>query len=61
MKIHLTELIIYVGQSHPTQGKLVGLNREEIVVETKGSVSESVRVHFPRLGFQVVAALEPKL
>lgn len=47
------------GQSHPTQGKLVGLNREEIVVETSGTIGASVRVHFPRLNFMVKTTVNP--
>ena len=49
------------GQSHPTQGKLVGLNREEIVMETMGSLASIVRVHFPRLGFVVTRAPTTRL
>ncbi|KAF8528932.1 hypothetical protein BU17DRAFT_80078 [Hysterangium stoloniferum] len=42
------------GRSHPTEGRLIGLNREEIVVETKGSLGGVVKVHFPRLGFLIL-------
>jgi hypothetical protein len=61
---HFIELLnLYVGQT-PTQGKLVGLNWEEVVIETKGSTNAMVRVHFPRLGFVVNTSsgmLETKL
>lgn len=39
----------------PTVGKLVALNREEVVVETQGSAGR-VHVHFPRLNFLVKPA-----
>ncbi len=39
----------------PTIGRLVALNREEVVVETQGSAGR-VAVHFPRLNFSVRAA-----
>ncbi|EIN10838.1 hypothetical protein PUNSTDRAFT_43613 [Punctularia strigosozonata HHB-11173 SS5] len=40
------------GRNVATYGKLVGLNRSEIVIETKGTEG-SVRCHFPRIGFTV--------
>jgi hypothetical protein len=40
------------GRNHPTVGKLVGLNKEEFVIEVKSS-SGTVRCHFPRLGFTI--------
>ena len=43
------------GRNVPTHGKLIGLDRSEIVIETKGSAG-SVRCHFPRLGFTVKKA-----
>jgi len=44
------------GRKHPTIGKLVALNREELVLETKGSTRSLIRCHFPRLGFTVKRA-----
>ncbi|TFY54960.1 hypothetical protein EVJ58_g8552 [Rhodofomes roseus] len=38
----------------PTTGKLLALNREEVVIETVGSAG-IVHCHFPRLGFSVKA------
>jgi len=38
------------GRHLPTVGKLVALNREEFVIETKGSAG-LVRCHFPRIMF----------
>lgn len=37
----------------PTTGKLLALNREEVVIETHGSAGH-VRCHFPRLTFSLV-------
>jgi len=42
----------------PTVGKLLALNREEVVIETVGSAGV-VRCHFPRLGFSVKARQPP--
>lgn len=39
----------------PTVGKLLGLNHEEVVVETHGKAG-TVQCHFPRLGFSVQVA-----
>jgi glutathione S-transferase len=50
------------GRKHPTVGKLVALNREEFVLETKGSTGSVIRCHFPRLGFSIRASnLQTKL
>jgi hypothetical protein len=51
------------GTRHPTVGKLVALNLEEFVLETKGSTGSVIRCHFPRLGFSIreVADLRNKL
>lgn len=43
----------YKGKNHPTVGKLVGLNKEEFVIETKSLSGNVVRCHLPRLGFFV--------
>lgn len=37
----------------PQKGKLVGLNRQRVVVEVVGEEGKSARVHAPRLGFSV--------
>lgn len=41
------------GKTHSTSGKLLGLNREELVIEVKGSSESPVHCHFPRLNFIV--------
>ncbi|KAG7449324.1 uncharacterized protein BT62DRAFT_945497, partial [Guyanagaster necrorhizus] len=38
------------GRNFPTIGKLVGLNSEELVIETEGKFG-IIRCHFPRIGF----------
>ncbi|KAF7977663.1 hypothetical protein HWV62_3100 [Athelia sp. TMB] len=43
------------GRKHPTTGKLVGLNREEFVLETSGVSGSLVRCHFPRIGYSIRA------
>ncbi|KAF4620067.1 hypothetical protein D9613_005226 [Agrocybe pediades] len=48
------------GRNYPTTGKLVALNREEIVLEVNGSKG-LVRCHFPRLSFFVRPATGNKL
>ncbi len=40
----------------PVAGRLVGLSREESVVERRDDRAGLVRVHFPRIGFQIKAA-----
>ncbi|KIK65304.1 hypothetical protein GYMLUDRAFT_70421 [Collybiopsis luxurians FD-317 M1] len=45
-----------------TTGKLVSLNLEECVIETKGTASNAIfRSHFPRIGFTIKAISEHKL
>lgn len=45
-----------LGKTYPTIGKLVGLNHEEFVIETKGSESSAViRCHFPRIAYTAKA------
>ena len=39
----------------PTVGKLAGLNKEEVAVETRGSSGKPVHCHFPRLYYSVVS------
>jgi len=48
------------GRNYPTIGKLVGLNREELVLEVKG-LKGLLRCHFPRLGYFVKLAGASKL
>ncbi|KAF8165381.1 hypothetical protein B0H34DRAFT_236265 [Crassisporium funariophilum] len=48
------------GRAYPTIGKLVALNREEVVLEVQGSKG-LVRCHFPRLGFSIRVSQESKL
>ncbi|KAJ7261272.1 hypothetical protein B0H12DRAFT_1231500 [Mycena haematopus] len=48
------------GRNFGTVGKLVALNREEFVVETKGSAG-LVRCHFPRIMFTATLASKAKL
>ncbi|GBE80047.1 hypothetical protein SCP_0212490 [Sparassis crispa] len=40
----------------PTIGKLVALNREEAVIETRGTTGAVIRCHFPRLNFSIKKA-----
>lgn len=47
------------GRNHPTTGKLVELNHEEFVLETKGSLGSVIRCHLPRLGYSIKG--DPKL
>jgi len=49
------------GKNHPTSGKLVGLSKEEFVIETRGSLDAVIRCHFPRLGFTIRMASDVKL
>lgn len=44
------------AKSFLTHGKLVGLNREEVVLETRGSSAPVVHCHFPRLNFTIRSA-----
>ncbi|KAJ7179992.1 hypothetical protein C8R43DRAFT_971342 [Mycena crocata] len=48
------------GRKFPTIGKLVALNKEQFVIETKGT-SGLVRVHFPRIMFVAKAVSKSKL
>ncbi|KAF9651127.1 hypothetical protein BDM02DRAFT_3163906 [Thelephora ganbajun] len=41
------------GKNHPTVGTLIGLNREEVVIQVKGTCGTLLHVHFPRLGFAI--------
>jgi len=43
----------------PTIGKLVALNRQEVVIETHGSAADVVRCHFPRLAFRICRYTTP--
>ncbi|KAE9410458.1 hypothetical protein BT96DRAFT_953057 [Gymnopus androsaceus JB14] len=50
------------GPNFATTGKLVALNHEEFVIETKATELNAIfRIHFPRLGFTPKAAAEHKL
>ncbi|KAJ7507758.1 hypothetical protein B0H11DRAFT_1968551 [Mycena galericulata] len=48
------------GRNFGTPGKLVALNREEFVVETKGTAG-LMRCHFPRIMFTAKVASQSKL
>jgi len=48
------------GRNFGTVGKLVALNKEEFVIETKGSAG-LVRCHFPRIMFTAKLAAKSKL
>ncbi|KZT13057.1 uncharacterized protein LAESUDRAFT_733605 [Laetiporus sulphureus 93-53] len=55
LKVKLGDIVSVTPRDNgkvPTVGKLLALNREEVVIETKGSTA-IVRCHFPRLGFSV--------
>lgn len=44
----------YVGRDWPTVGKLVGLDREQVVLLVGGSAVSELLCHFPRLGFTIL-------
>jgi len=48
------------GKTYPTVGKLVSMNREEVVIEVQGTQG-LLRCHFPQLGFTVTAIKPHKL
>jgi len=41
------------GKNHPTVGTLVGLNKEEVIIQVKGTSGTPLHVHFPRLNFVI--------
>ena len=41
------------ARNYPTVGKLIGLDREEFVLQVSGKAVKSLRCHFPRLNFSV--------
>jgi len=49
------------GFSHKDQGKLVSLDRQEIVIEGKTEGGVAVRIHTPRHGFKIRAVAGSKL
>ncbi|KAJ3723003.1 hypothetical protein C8R42DRAFT_665020 [Lentinula raphanica] len=50
------------GQQFATTGKLVAFNHEEIIIQTKGAVSNTLfHCHFPRIGFTPRKKQEHKL
>ncbi|KZT38367.1 hypothetical protein SISSUDRAFT_1021659 [Sistotremastrum suecicum HHB10207 ss-3] len=48
------------GSTHPTAGKLIGLDREEVVLEVRNARGV-LRVHFPRLNFTITSKASSKL
>ncbi|KAF8076344.1 hypothetical protein FPV67DRAFT_1471382 [Lyophyllum atratum] len=48
------------GRNYPTVGKLVGMNREEVVIEVQAPKG-LLRCHFPQIGFTVKAVRSGKL
>lgn len=48
------------GRTHPTVGKLVGLNLEEVVIEVTAAKG-ALKCHFPRLGYTIAGANSAKL
>ncbi|KAG6817457.1 hypothetical protein H0H87_008625 [Tephrocybe sp. NHM501043] len=48
------------GKNFPTVGKLIGLNKEQVVIEVQGSKG-LLRCHFPQIAFTVTAARPHKL
>jgi len=44
------------AKNYPTIGKLIGLDREEFVLELSGKAVKSLRCHFPRLNFAIRVA-----
>lgn len=51
---------ICTGRSFPTLGRLIALNREEVVLQVQGQEG-IVHVHFPRLGFTIQRTVKEKL
>ncbi|PBP16448.1 hypothetical protein BUE80_DR012844 [Diplocarpon rosae] len=41
------------AKQHRDRGRLVGLSAKEVVLETEGQGTKSVRIHTPRRGFRV--------
>ncbi|CAL1701069.1 unnamed protein product [Somion occarium] len=63
LKVEQGEIVSVVPSDNakvPTIGKLLALNREQVVIETRGSVG-TVLCHFPRLEFAVEAQSQAKL
>lgn len=51
-RIDLSYHTIIIGPRFATKGKLVALNHEEYIIESKAAVSNATfRFHFPRIGF----------
>lgn len=48
------------GRTFPTVGKLVALNREEVIVQVQGQRG-AIHAHFPRLGFVIQPTVKGKL
>ncbi|GLB33770.1 putative glutathione S-transferase, N-terminal domain [Lyophyllum shimeji] len=48
------------GKDYPTVGKLVAMNREEVVIEVQGA-ERLLRCHFPQIGFTVRGMQSHKL
>ena len=48
------------AKDYPTIGTLIGLSKEEFVLQVGGSVAPSVRCHFPRFNYTITPAKEIK-
>ncbi|TBU49003.1 hypothetical protein BD309DRAFT_883205 [Dichomitus squalens] len=58
LKVKLGETIAVTPTDNgkvPTVGKLIGLTKEEVAIETRGSSGKPVHCHFPRLYYSVVS------
>lgn len=48
------------ARDYPTIGTLIGLSKEEFVLQVGGSVAPSVRCHFPRFYYTITPVKESK-
>lgn len=60
--MHVCSLAMLTGPAGkvPTTGKLLALNKEEVVIETHGTAG-TFRCHFPRLYYVIKSEVAPKL
>lgn len=59
--IHMGDTVLITPQDSgkvPTVGKLTALNREEVVIQTKGSMGTIIHCHFPRLNFSITTSVK---
>jgi len=65
LKVKLGDVVSIVpednAKNYPTIGKLIGLDRQEFILELSGKAVKSLRCHFPRLNFTIRVTSSPKL